>query len=63
MPENTSNIVDFHCDITDISDLAQSLQRSMEQLNQQNINQPDLPLVKFLVERIEELKRKIAAEA
>jgi hypothetical protein len=61
MPENTSNNVGFHCDIADISDLAQSLQRSMERLDSQNLNQPDLQLVKILVDRIEALKGKIEA--
>lgn len=60
MSENTNNIVGFHCDIADISDLAQSLQRSMERLHDtQNFNQPDLQLVKVLVERIETLRQKI----
>lgn len=63
MSENTSSIVGFHCDITDISDLAKSLQRSMERLDSQNLNQPDLQLVKILVERIEALKQKIEAAA
>lgn len=61
MSENTNNIVGFHCDIADISDLAQSLQRSMERLDSQNLNQPDLQLVKILVDRIEALKQKIEA--
>jgi anti-sigma28 factor (negative regulator of flagellin synthesis) len=64
MPENTNNIVGFHCDINDISDLAKSLKRSMERLNDtENLNQPDLQLVKILVERIEALKQKIESVA
>jgi hypothetical protein len=64
MSENTNNIVGFHCDITDISDLAKSLKRSMERLNDtENLNQPDLQLVKILVERIEALEQKIEAVA
>ncbi len=63
MSENTNNIVGFHCDIADISDLAQSLQRSMERLDSQNLNQPDLQLVKILVERIDALKQKIESVA
>jgi hypothetical protein len=64
MSDNTDNIVGFHCDIADISDLAKSLQRSMERLHDtQNFNQPDLQLVKVLVDRIETLRQKIESLA
>jgi anti-sigma28 factor (negative regulator of flagellin synthesis) len=64
MSDNTKQITEFHCDIADISDLSKSLQRSMERLHDtQNFNQPDLQLVKVLVDRIEALKQKIESMA